>query len=574
MRREKMMQRPLLNKLEARLLGSTSLLFVLSLVWVGPVCGQNMALNGMVVTQHPIAAQAGLRILQQGGNAFDAAVATAAVMAVVEQPVYGGIGGCGGYALIYDSKTKKVRALDFIGKSPAAAKLDLYSTGVRLWDRAHPARDSFIAPTVPGALAGWAALLEEYGTFSWAEVLAPAIEYAENGFVVTPKFHQAFGRDDIKIGNFSYGAKLFYKDGQPWPVGHVLKQPDLAMTFRAIASGGPEVFYGGEIAERFVSYFAENGGIFTIKDFADYRARWSEPLAVTYRGDYTVYSQPPGSGGMTVLQALNILEQFDLAAIGHNSPGFVHQVSEALKLAFVDDDLFNTGKDYAEIPLDRLLSKVYGKDQGARIDTTRAQFYPPVRPGARFQSEETTNHVVVDGDHNMVTITQTSMFPMVTVPGTGVIFNSGMTYFSLDPADINHVEGSQWPRFVMSPTIVLRHGQPFFALGAAGGWTINQTVLQVILRAIDFEMDAHEAVSAPRFVIRYLRNSIPYMPGTKLDLEKGFSSSTRSALEVKGHSLLEPVGNFGGLNAIMVYPRTGTLSGGADPRREGQAAGW
>ena len=197
-----------------------------------------------------------------------------------------------------------------------------------------------------------------------------------------------------------------------------------------------------------------------------------------------------------------------------------------------------------------------------------------MRPGTPFQSEDTTNHVVVDRDHNMVTITQTSMFPMVTVPGTGVIFNSGMTYFSLDPDDINRIEGGQRPRFVMSPTIVLRRGRPFFALGAAGGWTINQTVLQVILRALDFEMDAYEAVSAPRFVIRYLRNSIPYMPGTTLDLEKGFSDATRAALAAKGHSLLEPVGSFGGLNAIMIYPRTRTLSGGADPRREGQAAGW
>ena len=568
------MLRPRFSGRGNRLLGSAVLSFVLTQAWVEPVHGQNMAVNGMVVTQHPIAAQAGLRILQQGGNAFDAAVATAAVMAVVEQPVYGGIGGCGGYALIYDSKTKQVRALDFIGTAPVAATLEMYTKGTRLWDRAHLARDSFIAPTVPGALAGWAALLEEYGTLSWPEVLAPAIEYAEKGFVVTPKFHQAFGRDDIKIGHFPYGAQLFYHDGEPWPVGHVLKQPDLAMTFRAIAEGGPEVFYGGAIAERFVEYFAENGGIFTVEDFANYRARWSEPLAVTYREDYTVYSQPPGGGGMTVLQALNILEQFDLAAPGHNSPEFVHWVTEALKLAFVDDDRFNTGKDHAEIPLDRLLSKAYGEEQAAGIDASRAQFYPPVRPGTPFQSEDTTNHVVVDRDHNMVTITQTSMFPMVTVPGTGVVFNSGMTYFSLDPDDINRIEGAQRPRFVMSPTIVLRRGRPFFALGAAGGWTINQTVLQVILRALDFEMDAHEAVSAPRFVIRYLRNSIPYMPGTTLDLEKGFSDATRAALEAKGHSLLEPVGSFGGLNAIMIYPRTGTLSSGADPRREGQAAGW
>ena len=249
------MSMPQFSKRGHRLIGFGVLFLAVALASVEPVQGQNMAVNGMVVTQHPIAAQAGLRILQQGGNAFDAAVASAAVMAVGEQPVYGGIGGCGGYALIYDSKTKQVRALDFIGSAPAAATLEMYTKGARLWDRAHPARDSFIAPTVPGALAGWAALLEEYGTLSWPEVLAPAIDYAENGFVVTPKFHRAFGRDDIKIGNFPYGAQLFYQDGEPWPVGHVLKQPDLAKTFRAIADGGPDVFYGGALAEKFVEYF-------------------------------------------------------------------------------------------------------------------------------------------------------------------------------------------------------------------------------------------------------------------------------------------------------------------------------
>jgi gamma-glutamyltranspeptidase/glutathione hydrolase len=335
------------------------------------------------------------------------------------------------------------------------------------------------------------------------------------------------------------------------------------------------VFYGGQLAERFAEFFQDNGGILRVEDFADYRVRWSEPLVSSYRG-HQVYSQPPGGSGMTVLQTLNILEQFDVSALEHNSSEFIHLVAEATKLAMVDEDAFNTGKDDAEIPLDRLLSKEYAKEQAARIDQTRAKFYPMVRrPTETTAVQHTTHHTVVDRDHNVVSITQTLMLPAgMVVPGTGVIFNNGMSYFSLDPQDTNYIEGGQRPRFVMSPTIVVRHKEPYFALGSAGGWTIPQTILQVVVRAIDFEMDAGEAVKAPRFVLRYLGNSIPYMEGTDLVLERGFSDQTKQALAAMGHRLTEPAERLGMLNAVKIYPRTGVLSGGPDPRREGHAAAW
>ena len=541
------------------------------------VGGQMMAVNGMVVTSAPMAAQAGLRILQQGGNAFDAAVATAATMTVVE-PLMSGLGGVGGYALIYDSKKQQVRALDFVGAAPAAVKPEMFTAGARLWDRAHPARDSFAAPLVPGSLAGWTALHDQYGTMTWAQLLAPAIEYAEKGFAVTPAVSGPFGDGGFggAVGRYPYGAGIFFKEEKPWPAADVLKQPDLANTFKSIAAGGPGVFYGGALAKRFAAFFHDNGGLLATEDFAAYKARWAEPLHATYR-DYDVYSQPPGSSGMTVLQALNILEQFDVRALEHNSPEFVHLVAEAMKLAFIDEDAFNTGKSYAKVPLDRLLSKAYAKQQAARIQLTQSQYYAPAkRVTASSEFQHTTNHTVVDKDRNVVVITQTLMLPAgMVVPETGVIFNNGMSYFSTDPQDINHVEAGQRPRFVMSPTIVTTHGQPYFALGSAGGWTIPQTVLQVTLRALDFHMDAHEAVNAPRFVLQYLGNSIPYMAGTDLGLEKGFTEQTRSALTAKGHRLLDPKKDgFGMLNGIMIYPRTNVLSAGADHRREGHAAAW
>jgi gamma-glutamyltranspeptidase/glutathione hydrolase len=485
----------------------------------------------------------------------------------------------GGYALIYDSKKGEVRSLDFIGAAPRAATPEMFSAGSRLWDRAHPARDSHIAPLVPGNLAGWAALLETYGSLSWPQVLAPALEYAEQGFAVTPAVHGPF-RDPgfgAAVGRYPYGMSIFFKENAPWPVADVLKQPDLASTLKMLAEKGPSAFYGGALAERFAEFFQANGGILTVKDFADYRARWLTPLSIDYR-DYRVYSQPPGGSGMTVLQTLNILERFDVAALEHNSPEFVHLVAEALKLAFVDEDLFNTGKTEAPIPLERLLSKEYASQQAARVDRQKAHFYPAVPRATTSTSgavQHTTHHTVVDRQHNVVTITQTLMLPAgMAVPGTGVIFNNGMSYFSLDPQDINRIEGGERPRFVMSPTIVMRHQKPYLALGSAGGWTIPQTILQVLVRALDFRMDAHEAVKAPRFVVRYLGNSIPYLPGTDLVLEPGFPDATKSALEAKGHRIPAPADRLGMLNAIQIYPRTGVLSGGADLRREGQAAGW
>ncbi len=389
---------------------------------------------------------------------------------------------------------------------------------------------------------------------------------------------EGFGDGDFggAVGRYPYGASIFFKDGKPWPAADVLKQPNLATTLRAIATGGPAVFYGGALGKRFADFFQSNGGLLSAKDFADYRARWQDPLHITYR-DYDVYSEPPGGSGMTVLQTLNILEQFDLRAREHNSPEFVHLVAEAMKLAFVDEDAFNTGKSYAKIPLDRLLSKAYAKQQAARIDLGRSQFYEatkrtsPTNPA--FQ--HTTNHTIVDRDHNVVVITQTLMLPAgVVVPETGVIFNNGMSYFSVDPQDVNYIEAGQRPRFVMSPTIITNHGQPYFALGSAGGWTIPQTIVQVAVRALDYQMDAHDAVKAPRFVLQYLGNSIPYFPGTDLRLEKGFTDQTRSGLTAKGHRLLDQEGWLGMLNGIMIYPRTGVLSGGADARREGHASGW
>ena len=503
---------------------------VLLIVAATEIRGQVMAVNGMVVTSSPMAAQAGLRILQQGGNAFDAAVATAATLAVVE-PLMSGLGGVGGYALIYDSKKQQIRSLDFVGAAPAALKPEMFTAGARLWDRANPARDSFIAPLVPGSLAGWGALREQYGTMTWAQLLAPAIEYAETGVAVTPAVRGGFG-----------------DEGFGGAVGTLpVRRRHLLQGRRTVARcGRSETARSGEHVE--VDRGGRTRGVLrrpargAVRDVLprERRAAHNEGLrglqgevgrTAAHHLPRLCRLQPAaGSSGMTVLQALNILEQFDVRALEHNSPEFVHLVAEAMKLAFIDEDSFNTGKSYAKIPLERLLSKDYAEEQAASIDLNRAQFYArATRPVTTSAFEHTTNHTVVDRDHNIVVITQTLMLPAgMAVPDTGVVFNNGMSYFSADPQDINFLEAGERPRFVMSPTIVTRHGQPYFALGSAGGWTIPQTILQVVLRALDFQMDAHDAVKAPRFVLQYLGNSIPYMTGTDSGLEKGFTDSRRA----------------------------------------------
>jgi gamma-glutamyltranspeptidase / glutathione hydrolase len=533
--------------------------------WTPPVPAQSIGGNGLVATSHHLASQAGLRILQKGGNAADAAIASAAVLAVTN-PFMAGLGGVGGYALVYDAKSGRTEALDFVGNAPKAATMEMYR-GDRLWDFSKRATDGYLAPLVPGMMAGWAALHERYATMSWEELLAPAIEYAELGFPLTSGVARSMTTGEMsKVRRYPYGRALFSKDGSgTYAAGDIWIQKDLAETLRTVVREGPDTFYRGTIARKVAAHFAQNGGLISEEDLASYRATWSEPISTTYRG-YRVMTHRPGSSGMTILQWLNILEGFDLEAMGRNSAEAIHLIVEAEKLGFVDDDRYNTGKVGAEIPLERLLSKEYAAEQRARINPSKAQFYTPLSPATVTSlGQDTNHHTVVDKNHNIVTITQTLMYASgVVVPETGLFLNNGMCYFSLEPGDANRIEGGARPRFVMSPTIVFRHDKPYFATGAAGGWTIPQTILQTILGVIDFRQDIAQAAAGPRFILRYLENSIPYVPGTDLALDGGVSAEVRKELESRGHRIIAGATGEGGgaaLNSILVDPKTGALWG-------------
>jgi gamma-glutamyltranspeptidase / glutathione hydrolase len=526
---------------------------------------QTIGRHGIVSTSHPLASTAGLRVLQQGGNAVDAAVASAAVLAVAN-PFMAGLGGVGGYALVYDAASGRTETLDFIGTAPQAARRELY-LGDKLWDFGRRATDGYLAPVVPGILAGWAALHERYGRLPWAQVLAPAIEYARDGFPLTSSVARSMTTGEMsKVRRYPYGRSIFSNGNDAWQAGEMWVQQDFATTLEAIARGGAKEFYKGSIAKKIAEDMARNGGLITLEDLANYEAVWRTPISTTYRG-YDVLTQRPGSSGITILQWLNVLEGYDLERLGRNSPEYIHLVAEVEKLGFLDDDRYNTGRLSAKIPLERLISKEYAAQQRERIDLERAQFFEPLSPASiSTLGEHTSHHTVVDKDHNIVTITQTLMYASgVVVPETGVILNNGMSYFSLED-DGNRIEGGERPRFVMSPVIVFRGGKPFLAVGAAGGWTIPQTILQTILNVVDFRMDVGRAAGGPRFILRFLRNSIPYVPGTDLELDGGISAEVRQKLESKGHRLVaatppDDSGATRALNAVVIDPKSGALWG-------------
>jgi gamma-glutamyltranspeptidase / glutathione hydrolase len=551
-----------------RMLSAMLVVTIVSGVVVVSLPAQSIGQNGMVATSHPLASDAGLRLLKQGGNAFDAAIAAGAVLAVVN-PFMAGMGGVGGYALIHDARSGKTEALDFIGTAPKNATLEHFR-GDKLWDFSKRATDGYLAPLVPGMVAGWAAVHKRGASKSWAEILQPAIEYAEHGFPVTPAVVRSMTTGEMsKARRYRYGRTLFAGvSSETVQPGDIWVQKDLAQTLKAIAAEGPEAFYKGSIAKKIAQHFAENDGLITAEDLVGYQAIWSAPIETTYRG-FRVATHRPGSSGMTILQWLNVLEGYDLEAMERNSAEYIHLVSEVMKLGFLDDDRYNTGKVGAKVPLERLSSKEYAAQQRAKLNLARAQFYPPNSPATvSTLGEHTNHHTVIDKHHNVVTMTETLMYASgVAVPGTGLFLNNGMCYFSLESGDANRIEGGTRPRFVMSPTVVFRHGRPYFATGAAGGWTIPQTILQTILNVIDFRMDMSRAAGGPRFILRYLENSIPYVPGTDLSLDNGIREPVRKELEARGHRVIPArdettPGGGSVLNSILIDPRNGVLWGG------------
>ncbi|MFN0120922.1 MAG: gamma-glutamyltransferase [Blastocatellia bacterium] len=513
------------------------------------------ALNGMVATSQPLASAAGLRILQQGGNAIDAAVAAAAVLCVVEPMMVSPGGDL--FAMIWDAKTKQLRALNASGRSPKALSID------ELKKRGQTAIPEYGIHTVdvPGAVDGWVTLLKNHGTMTLAQVLAPAIGYAEQGFPVTEIIATEWSAGLQHKGNADFAATFLPKGRAPEP-GEIFTNKNLAASLRKIAAGGRDVMYKGELARKIVKFAQAQGGTHTMADFAAHTSNYVDPISASYRG-HTVYELPPNNQGLAALEMLNILEGYDVKSLGHNTAEYLHLLVEAKKLAFLDRAAHIADPAFYKAPLERLLSKEHAAELRKRIDMRQTM----TASGGPRGGEDTVYLTVVDRDRNCVSFIQSifSAFGSGLVAGdTGIVLHNRGAGFSFDPASPNRLEGGKRPFHTLIPGMVFRDGKPWLTFGVMGGDMQAQGHVQVLLNMIDFGMDVQQAGEQPRF--RDFERG--------LALESAFPADVRRALESKGHKLTTAAGQFGGYQAIMIDPVTGALAGGSDIRKDGCAMGY
>jgi gamma-glutamyltranspeptidase/glutathione hydrolase len=524
------------------------------------------AREAMVTSLDPLASMAGMRVLQQGGNAFDAAVATAIAITVVD-PRMSSIGGQG-FATVYVAAKKEVRAINFFGPSPRSATI-----------RALTGKDytrGYLATPVPSCLRGYWELHRSYGKLSWAQVVQPAIELAEQGFIMSPALSDGIRANQALLTKFPSTAKVLLPGGNIPQAGELFIQPGLARTLKQIAEKGADAFYSGEIARAIADFYAQHGGLLTREDLAAYQPRWVQPISTTYRG-YTFYTQPPNSSGIAVLEQLNLLEGFDLRGMGHNTPAYLHLIGEVMRLAVADRNRYVGDPDFAHVPVDKLLSKEYAAKRRSLIDLNRTM---PIATAGDFGPppvESHTTHLnVVDAEGNMVALTQTlgAVFGSAVMAGdTGVMFSNQMRHLHLDPKDPSRVEPGKRPRSNESPLIVLKDGQPFMALGTPGNDGIWQRLVQVIANVVDFGMDMQSAITAPRMIYGGIQETGTEI-GPVFNVEDRIPETVMRALRATGFEVKSVHDDSGRVNGIMIDPRSKFRLGGADPREYGYALGW
>ena len=530
--------------------------------------------HGMVASQEALASRIGVEVLERGGNAVDAAVAIGFALAVT-LPRAGNLGG-GGFMLVHQAESGETVAIDYREMAPAAASRDMFLDAAGDVDTAK-SWYSRAAAGVPGTVAGLALALERYGTLSLAEALAPAIRLADEGIVVTRDLSDSLAdRQERLTAVPATAAIFFHDDGRPVQPGERLVQSDLAWSLKQIAEHGPDAFYRGAIAERIAADMAANGGPLTRADLAAYRVAVRAPVHGTYRG-YDVYSMPPpSSGGVHLVEILNILEGYPLGELGHNGAKTIHLMAEAMKLAYADRSQHLGDPDFWQVPVAGLTSKAYAEALRATIDPARARPASEIKPGdpAPYESPETTHFSVIDRWGNAVSNTYTINFGYgsgIVAAGTGILLNNEMDDFSSKPGvpnaygliggAANAIEPGKRPLSSMTPTIVLKDGQAFLATGSPGGSRIITTTLQILLNVIDHGMNIAAATYAPRVHHQWLPD--------ELRVERGLSPDTLVALAAMGHTVAE--GDAMGSTQSVQRTADG-LFGAADPRRPGALA--
>jgi gamma-glutamyltranspeptidase / glutathione hydrolase len=527
------------------------------------------AKNGMVVSSQPLATLAGVRVLMDGGNAIDAAVATAAVLGVVE-PSSLGIGG-DAFALLYSAKDKTLKGLDASGRSPYEANLDFCrKSGFKQM----PQR-GIHSVTVPGAVHGWSTLLNPYGTIPLDKVLQAAIRYCEEGFPVAEQAAEAWRESEALLKNDEGSSANYLPNGRLPRAGEIFKNPRIAKTLRRIADEGPDGFYQGDIAEKIVRCSEKKGGLFTAKDFANHRSDWVEPVMATYRG-YDIYELPPATHGFVTLEMLKILEGFDLKALGAASADALHLMIEAKKLAFADRDRYLADRGHMKISVNDLFSSERVETLRIQIRMDRVADEPPsVSPPRRGRMKEgahgaDTEYVATaDGEGNLVSFIESNFMGFgsgVVEPETGIILQNRGHLFSLDENHPNCIGPHKRCVHTLMPGLIMKDGKPFAALGLKGGHVQPQVQVQIITNLVDFGMTIQQAIAAARF---------NHLDSMKVGLEPGIAESTVQELKRRGHQVVS--GNpesFGGAHAIMVHPESGAFIGGSDPRKGGGALGF
>ena len=531
-----------------------------------------MARRGMIATSQPLASAAGLRVLLEGGNAVDAAVTAAAVQSVVE-PTMNGIGG-DLFAIVYDAKTTRLTGLTASGRAGSLATPDEFR---RRGVSSIPER-GVLGITVPGVIDGWSELLARHGTIPLARALAPAIEYARDGFPV-PEIMAAMWKaneDDLRVDPIA--ARTFLPSGRAPATGEVFRNLQLAKTLEQVAAGGRDAFYKGPVAAAIAADMRRREGLIDERDLARHRSDWVEPISTSYRG-HDVFELGLNTQGFVALEMLNILEGFDLKALGHNSPGLVHLLVEANRIAFADRRAYLADGDAVSRDVQaRLISKEYAARRRKEISPDRAapSFAPgrlegapaPGRGGVEIRGTGDTIYLTAaDGQGNVVSLIQSlyDAFGSGVVAGeTGIALQNRGALFSLQSGHPNLVAPGKRPFHTLVPAMVMKDGRPWLSFGVMGGDMQPQGHVQVLVNLIDFGMNVQEAGEAARY----------RLAGGNVALESAFGPDTRSALQKLGHKVTTGFGMWGGFQGILIDPKTGVLMGGSDPRKDGLAIGF
>ena len=503
-----------------------------------PVYGK----NGMVASEQGLATQVGLDILKQGGNAIDAAVAVGFALAVV-LPNAGNIGG-GGFMVLHDDKTGKDVAIDFREIAPAKASRDMYldNQGNVIDGKSLFTHD---ASGVPGTVAGMEYALKKWGTMPLSKVLEPAIKLADKGFIVSDVLAQTLKEEKSTLGKWSSSKAIFFKNGEPLKSGDLLVQKDLAKSLRLIAKQGAKAFYQGEIATKIAKEMQSHGGTMTLEDLKAYKVVERQPIIGDYRGYKVVTMPPPSSGGVHLIEILNMLEHYPIKEDGVNSAKNIHHMAESMKLAYADRSEYLGDPDFVKIPVTGLTSKAYANERVKTIDDNKARLSSNIKPGKPqpYESDQTTHFSVMDKAGNAVAVTYTLNLNFgsgIVVEGTGILLNNEMDDFSVKPGvpnafglvggTANAIEAKKRPLSSMTPTIVMKNNKPWLVTGSPGGARIITTVLQSVVNTIDHEMNPAEAIITPRVHHQWLPD--------ELRVEEGISPDTIKLLQDKGHKVV------------------------------------